>query len=117
MSKYLLRGAAIASLVVAALAFTVPAHAQGTNNAPAPEKPKRHQATGDIESIDAKAGSLVIKHKEETKTFKITEKTKFSTEEKKEAALSDLKVGDKVTVYYTEEGSDLIAHKIAPARK
>jgi Cu/Ag efflux protein CusF len=115
MSKYLLRSAAIASFMVAALAFTVPAHAQGTN-APPTEKPKRHQATGTIESVDVKAGSLVLKHKDESKTFQVNDKTKISIEGKKEAALSDLKVVDKVTVFYVEEGGVLIAHKIAPPK-
>ena len=118
MSKHLLRGVVIASLAMAALAFTVPARAEGTNTPPAkPEKPKSHQFTGVIESVDAKAGTLALKQRDDVKTFKTTAKTKVSTEEKKEAELADLKVGDKVVVHYIKDGDDMIAQRISPPRK
>ena len=113
MSRHLLRAATVIGIAALALSFTGPVRAQGTNApAPKPEKPKRHQFTGVIESIDAKAGSVIVKKDAESKTFKIGEKTKYSITDKKEAALADIKVGDKVTVSYTEEGGANIAHKI-----
>ena len=109
MSKHLLRAAMAFSIAAVALSVAAPVRAE---DAAKPEKPKRHQFTGVIESVDAKAGSVIVKKDTESKTFKIVEKTKYSTTDKKEAALADIKVGDKVTVTYTEEGGVLTAHKI-----
>ena len=113
MSRHLLRTAV--ALGIAALAFSFAAPVRGQEAAaPKPEKPKRHQFTGLIESIDAKAGSVIVKKDAESKTFKIGEKTKYSTLDKKDAAVTDIKVGDKVTVQYTEEGGANVAHRIGP---
>ena len=109
MSRHLLRTAMVVG--IAALALSVAAPVRAADEA-APPKPKRHQFTGIVESIDAKAGTAIVKKDTESKTFKIGEKTKYSTVDKKEAAVGDIKVGDKVTVSYTEEGGALIAHKI-----
>jgi hypothetical protein len=104
------------------LSFTGLVQAQGTSsNAPAPApttapapKPKRQQYTGAVTAIDAKAGSLIVKKGEESKTFTIGEKTKYSTVDKPKgtAAVTDIKVGDKITVHYTEEDGVLVAHSI-----
>jgi Cu/Ag efflux protein CusF len=109
MSKHLLRAAMALSIAAVAFAFTAPVRAQ--DGAAPPPKPKRQSFTGLIDSIDAKAGTVIIKGKE-SKTFKITEKTKYATADKKEAALTDIKVGDKVKVAYTEENGVATAHKI-----
>jgi Cu/Ag efflux protein CusF len=108
MSRHLLRATMALGIAALALSFTAPARSE---DQPAP-KPKRHQFTGIVESVDAKAGSVIVKKDAESKTFKLVEKTKYSTTEKKEAALADIKVGDKVTVAYSEEGGVLTAHKI-----
>jgi Cu/Ag efflux protein CusF len=100
MSKYLLRSVTTASLVAVALAFALPVRGQD-EKAEKAEKPKKHQFTGMVESISA--DSVTIKNaKGETKAFKTGEKTRYSTMEKKEAMMSDIKTGDKVTVEYTE---------------
>jgi Cu/Ag efflux protein CusF len=113
MSKHLLRAAMILS--IAAVALTTSVRAQDTN-APAakPARPERKQFTGVIESIDSKAETVIVKKGTASETFKIGEKTKYATVDKpKDAALTDIKVGDKVTVYYTTDASGvLIAHKI-----
>jgi Cu/Ag efflux protein CusF len=119
MSKHLLRTAMALGIAALALSFTGLVQAQGTStNAPAPApKPKsqRHQYTGLITVIDAKAGTVIVKKEgAESKTFKIGEKTKYSTADKKDAAITDIKVGDKVTVHYTEEDGVLMAHHIGP---
>jgi len=67
-----------------------------------------------IESVDAKAGSVIVKKGVESKTFKVGDKTKYSTADKKDAALADIKVGDKVKVAYTDENGVLTAHRIGP---
>lgn len=111
MSRHLLRTAMAMSIAALAFSFTAPVRAE---DAPKPEKPKRHQFTGVVESIDAKAGSAIVKKDAESKTFKIGDKTKYATLDKKEATVADIKVGDKVTVWYTEEGGVLTAAKIGP---
>src|SRR5450432_231525 len=104
MSKHLLR--AVMVLSIAAVAVTGSVRAQDTNPPAAkPARPARQQFTGLIESIDAKAETAVVKKGTESKTFKIGEKTKYATADKKEAAITDIKVGDKVKVAYTEEGA------------
>jgi Cu/Ag efflux protein CusF len=108
MSKYLLRSAMAFTLAAVALAFTIPAQAEDKK----PDKPKHHVFTGVIDAIDAKAGTLTVKKKDESKTFSCAADAKFATATKKEAALADFKVGDKVTVSYSEEGTKLIAHKV-----
>jgi len=117
MSKRLLRTAMVLGIAALALSFTGLVQAQGTStNAPPPApKPKRHQYTGLITAIDAKAGTVIIKKEgAESKTFKIGEKTKYATADKKDAMLTDIKVGDKVTVWYSEEDGVLTAHRIGP---
>jgi len=102
----------VLSIAAVALAFTAPVRAEeGTTP---PPKAKKQQFTGMVESIDAKAGTVVIKKGTESKSFKIGEKTKYATAEKKDAAIADIKVGDKVKVAYTEEGGVATAHRIGP---
>jgi Cu/Ag efflux protein CusF len=120
MSRHLLRTAMALGIAALALSFTGLVQAQGTSsNAPAPAttpppKPKHHQYTGDVTAIDAKAGTVIVKKgASDSKTFKIGENTKYSTTDKpKGAALTDIKVGDKVMVRYSEEDGVLIAHSI-----
>ena len=112
MSKHLLRATMVLSIAAVALAFTAPVRAEeGTTP---PPKAKKQQFTGLIESIDAKAGTVVIKKGTESKSFKISEKAKYVTAEKKEATAADIKVGDKVKVAYSEEGGVAVAHRIGP---
>ena|ERR1035437_1284977 len=111
MSKHLQRAAMVLSIAAVAFAFTAPVRAQ---DAAKPEKPKKQVFTGLIESIDAKAGTVVIKKGTESKSFKIGDKTKYATADKKEAAITDIKVGDKVKVAYSEENGVATAHKIGP---
>ena len=124
MSKHLLRTALALGVAALALSFTglvqaadtsTPSNAAAPAPAPAPApKPKRQQYTGTVTAIDAKAGSLIVKKGEESKTFKIGEKTKYSTVEKPKgaAAVTDIKVGDKITVHYVDEDGVLVAHSI-----
>ena len=111
MSRHLLRATMALSIAAVALAFTAPVRAQ---DAAKPEKPKKQQFTGLVESIDAKAGTVIVKKDTTSKTFKIGEKTKYATADKKEAAVTDIKVGDKVKVAFTEENGVATAHKIGP---
>jgi hypothetical protein len=126
MSKRLLRAAMALSIVALALSFTGIVRAQdaatssnppAATPAPAPApapKPKRQQYTGEVTAIDAKAGTLIVKKGEESKTFKIGEKTKYSTADKPKgtAEVTDIKIGDKILVHYVDEDGVLVAHSI-----
>ena len=113
MRKILLRSAMALGVVALALSFTGLVRAQDTNAPAPPPKPQRHQYTGEVASIDAKAGTVIVKKGAESKTFKVSDKTKYSTADKpKGALLADIKVGDKVLVRYTEEDGVLTAHSI-----
>jgi Cu/Ag efflux protein CusF len=108
MKKFLLATAAIA----VALAVALPARAEGEKKA---EKPKKQQYTGEVTKVDAAGKSITVKKGEgDEKTFGVADKAKVATKDKEAAELSDLKVGDKVTVHYTEEGGKDVAHKIGP---
>lgn len=104
MKKFLLATAA----VMVALAVVIPARAQDEKKA---EKPKKHDFTGEITKIEA--GTVSVKNKKgDEKSFTTGEKLKVQVPGKDAGELSDLKVGDKVTVAYSEEGDKSVAHKI-----
>ena len=111
MNQSLLRTASVATLVAVALTFALPARAE---EKPAP---KRHQATGTVESIDAKAKSVTIKKSDgKSQAFTCADKCKFATSAKESATMDDIKVGDKVLVSYAEEGGKDVAHSIKPPK-
>jgi Cu/Ag efflux protein CusF len=119
MKKHMLRNMVVAASVAGlALAFLPSGRAQEKTTGNSAEKAKRHELfTGTVESIDTTAGTVTVKGTSETKTFKTDAKTELSSKDKKMAALSDLKAGEKVTVHYSEMGGTLSAHRIAPARE
>src|ERR1044071_7266195 len=106
MKKVLFSAVAVA----VALAFALPLRAQEEKKA---EKPKGHAFTGEITKIEG--GSVTVKKKDEEKTFTAGEKLKVVVPGKEAGELSDLKVGDKVTVNFAEEGGKNVAHKITHA--
>lgn len=111
MKKQLFRLLTAAALVAVALAFAAPARAEekAAKEKPAaaaekPAKPKVHQCTGTIESMDET--SITLKNiRGETKTLKLTAETKVKKSDNKPGAITDWKVGDKVLVKYTEDGT------------
>jgi 3-dehydroquinate synthase class II len=106
--KSLIRITAVAAVVAAALAFTGTSFA-----AEKAAKAKTQSFTGNIES--AAADSVVVKKGDESKTFSVNAETKVATATNKEAAIADLKVGDKVLVGFVEADGKLVAKKIGPA--
>jgi hypothetical protein len=75
--------------------------------------PQRHQFTGVVLSINTQTGTVVVKKGTAGKTFKTSDKTRYSTADKPTGAmLADIEVGDKVLVRYTEEDGVLTAHSI-----
>ena len=113
MSKHWFRAVTTLGIIAVALAFAAPARGEEPAAAK-PEKAAPKHFTGVIQSVDATAGVIVKNNKEVSKTFKVGEKTKYSTADKKDAAIGDLKAGEKVLVSYTEDGGTLTAHKIGP---
>lgn len=106
----------LVTLTFAGLSF-----AQGKPATPAPtpsvekkagvkgEKPKATSVTGEIISVDAKAGTLTVKAKDKEMGF--TAETKGAR-----AALAKVKVGERARVSYTERNGKLIAHSMTQAK-
>jgi hypothetical protein len=69
------------------------------------EKPKTQQISGEITSLDAKAGDFAVKAKD--KEVKLKAESKGT-----KGALEKLKVGDMVKVSYTEKDGKAIASSV-----
>jgi len=63
------------------------------------EKPKTTRITGEVTSVDAKAGKLTV--------------TNLTADTKAKGALEKVKVGDMVKVSYTEKDGKMVASSIA----
>lgn len=106
------------------LAFSGASFAQPTTAMPATpektiekaEKPKITRVTGEVSSVDAKAGMLTVKAKD--KAVYITAESKVA-----KGAVEKVKVGDWVNVSYTDKNGKMIASSIVgckpkePAKK
>jgi Cu/Ag efflux protein CusF len=104
---------ALVAMTAVALAtlIALPTYAEDAKKA---DKPKSRQFTGEITAVDAAAKTVTLKNaKGETKTFQ-ADGAKVMTADKPAAELTDLKVGDKVTAQFKEDGDKNIATKIAP---
>jgi Cu/Ag efflux protein CusF len=76
----------------------------------APAKVK--QVTGDVAAVDAKAGTITVKGKKGDTTVATDAKTKIMMG-KDVKAIADVKVGDKVTVKYSEADGKMTAKSVA----
>jgi TusA-related sulfurtransferase len=70
------------------------------------EKPKTSRISGEVTSVDAKAGMLTVKGKDKDVNL-----TAESSSTKK--ALEKVKVGDMVKVSYTEKNGKMVASSVA----
>lgn len=75
------------------------------------DKVKVKQIAGEVAAVDAMANSMTVKGKMAEKVMTTDEKTVVKAE-KKISSLSEIKIGDKVTVKYHEIGSNNIATSI-----
>lgn len=87
----------------------------------AAEKIKVKQITGDVAAVDAAAKSLTVKGKKAEVVVSTDDKTVVKAAKEKKT-LSDVKVGDRVTVRYSELDGKNIAKSIdiktaKPAKK
>jgi Cu/Ag efflux protein CusF len=73
------------------------------------EKAKAEGLTGEVTSVDAKAGTLTLKGKE--KEINLAADSKST-----KAALEKLKVGDRVRVSYTEKDGKMIVSSVKAAK-
>ena len=76
----------------------------------APAKVK--QVTGDVAAVDAKAGTITVKGKKGDTTVATDAKTKIMMG-KDVKAIADVKVGDKVTVKFSEADGKMTAKSVA----
>ena len=72
-------------------------------------KPKVTHVTGQVVSVDAKAGMLTVKTKDKEMSF--TAETKGA-----KTALEKIKAGNQVRVSYTEKGGKLIASSVSEVK-
>lgn len=77
----------------------------------AKEKVKVKQITGEVAAVDAAAKSLTVKGKKAEVVISTDEKTAVKADKEKKS-LSDVKVGDKVIVKYSEIDGKNIAKSI-----
>jgi Cu/Ag efflux protein CusF len=73
------------------------------------EKAKSNRATGEVTSVDMKAGTFTVKAKDKEINLVADSSTK--------AALEKLKVGDMVRVSYTEKDGKMIASSVKAESK
>ncbi len=104
----------VAVLIGSALAFppVIFAAEKKAEEKMAPEKKaevKAKSATGEVVSVDAKAGMLAVKVKDKEISF--TAETKAAKE-----ALEKVKVKDMVTVSYTEKEGKMVASSVKAAK-
>jgi Cu/Ag efflux protein CusF len=76
----------------------------------APAKVK--QVTGDVAAVDAKANTITVKGKKADTVVTCDDKTKIMMGKDKKA-LADVKVGDKVTVKFSEADGKMTAKSVA----
>ncbi len=108
MSRRLFRALSLVTLAAVTVALIAPVARAAEGKA------KKHEWTGTIAAVDAKAGTCTIQkmgkdQKEISKTFECAPDCKVTGA----AAMADLKVGEKVTVTYTEQGGKLTCHAMA----
>jgi len=103
---------ALFSIAAAALALALVGPAQAQEKASDKGTPPK-RFTGVIEKIDGK--TITLKKGDETLTVTCSDKCKVVTAEKKEGAtLDDLKQGDKVLAFYTQQDDQNVCHRIQP---
>ncbi|MCG3149064.1 MAG: hypothetical protein PCFJNLEI_02522 [Verrucomicrobiae bacterium] len=107
MIKAVIRTALAAVLAVSVLGLTQTVRAEEKKA----EKKKTDMVRGEIEAVDAKAGTVTIKGKKESKTFVVNADTDLAGLGK-DIKFADLKVGDKVNVHFKPDTTPLVATKI-----
>lgn len=89
------------------------------NAEPSPKKEAKAEGlhldrfSGHITAVDAEAKTITLKTDKGSKVVNVPDDCKFGgTSEKKRMTMTDLRVGDKVSVAYTKSGDQLTARQI-----
>jgi Cu/Ag efflux protein CusF len=102
----------VRALIIALITLTFAGLSFAQEKAAAPAKTatkaKATRITGEVTSVDAKAGTLVVKTKDKD--------VNLDTESKAKAALEKIKVGDTVRVSYTEKDGKMVATSVAKTK-
>ena len=109
MKQTMIRIAVVVALI--AWTFSFPSRAEDGKASKLQEKPLR-AFDGEITSIEKVAKAVTVRKFPVSKTFLVAVTCKITTSDKPDAALNDLKVGDKVKVKYEEEKDGLVARQI-----
>lgn len=80
----------------------------------AKERPKLIQRTGEVVTIDAAAKSMTVKYRNDTIIITLTDTT-FVKMQKERKSISDIKIGDRVTVWFFEKDKTAKSVDIKPA--
>lgn len=103
--KSLVKMGAVLLTALTLTAYTASAQTPETSpstNAPAAPKPRPHQISGKIASIDTAGKSISVTNKNGTETIQITTKTKIS-KSGAPATLEDAKVGEPILAAVTKD--------------
>lgn len=73
-------------------------------------KAKASRITGEVTSVDAKAGTLTVKGKDKDVNLEAESKAA-------KASLGNIKAGDRVRVLYTEKDGKMVASSVTKATK
>jgi len=112
-------GLAVAALLLVATTWadnTDPNAGAGTPSQPGQSDPgssqREQRLTGRITAIDTAAQTVTVKGTLMSKVIKVGSDAQIAIEGNTSAALSDLKVGDRVEISYRAEGDTLTARSI-----
>jgi hypothetical protein len=69
-------------------------------------QPRQHSLSRIVEAVDTATGTLTVKNKTtlESRTFKVSPTTRYTVPGRSDGSLADIRPGDKVYVYYTDDG-------------
>ena len=99
---------ALMTLTFSGLSFAQEKAATPAAPAKTATKAKATRITGEVTSVDAKAGTLAVKTKDKD--------VSLDTDSKSKAALEKIKVGDMVRVSYTEKDGKMVATSVAKTK-
>lgn len=80
----------------------------------AKERPKVIQRTGEVVTIDAAAKSMTVKYRNDTIIITLTDATLVKMQRTRKA-ITDIKIGDRVTVWFFEKDKTAKSIDIKPA--
>lgn len=111
MKTMFTRAATTLAVLIAGLVWPSPSYGDETSTAPA-NQAEAKVYKGTVTAIDAVEKTVTVKGFIFSKTFNASDACKVALEDKPEATLSDLRVGQKVEVHYQNAQGVLVAGEI-----